>query len=277
MRFISDDHDEQRPVWMSPEERENPLAFLSSFCHDYPIADCRFILWHMLSASLSAPIQNDEPSISDQVCFFENLMPALEALHLWVSTDQDPLISKDIESGKIKLVAPERKDCEKDKISDALAQIKEFLASYPASEFEELLFDILHAVTSYKVYSRSCPATVLTFNRSFEGLLEASQQLSICCPSIQHDNRAEHCQSVSETKSNYHGPDLSMIFKPIFQFRTLAEWKEELYRICLYALSKEPADEWGAVVDTLAIYRLSTDLVKALHQRFDVSNPHGNS
>jgi hypothetical protein len=277
MRFISDDHDEQRPVWMSPEERENPLAFVSSFCHDYPIADCRFILWHMLSASLSAPIQNDEPSISDQVCFFENLMPALEALHLWVSTDQDPLISKDIESSKIKSVAPERKGCEKDKISDAFANIKEFLASYPASEFEELLFDILQAVTSDKVYSKSCPATVLTFSRNFEGLLEAGHHLSTCCPSIQHYSRNEPYQCDSETKSNYDGPDLSMIFKPIFQFKTLAEWKEELYRICLYALSKEPADEWGAVVDTLGIYRLSTDLVKALHLGFEISNAQGYS
>lgn len=82
MRFYSEDEDGSRPVWMSPEEMADPGSLLQEFCGEYSLSSCRFYLWKMLTASVSAGNHPAEASAGDQLYFFENLMPALEALYL---------------------------------------------------------------------------------------------------------------------------------------------------------------------------------------------------
>ncbi len=82
MRFYSEDDEGGRPVWMSPEEIADPGSLLQGFCEEYSLGSCRFYLWKMLTASVSAGNHPKEASAGDQLYFFENLMPALEALYL---------------------------------------------------------------------------------------------------------------------------------------------------------------------------------------------------
>ncbi len=82
MRFYSEDDEDGRPVWMSPEEIADPAGLLQGFCAEYPLSNCRFYLWKMLSASISAGNHPPEASAGAQLYFIENLMPALEALYL---------------------------------------------------------------------------------------------------------------------------------------------------------------------------------------------------
>src|SRR6218665_1458889 len=82
MRFISEDPASMLPVWMSPEELNNPSILIKEFCDLNTISDCRFMLWQMLSRSLSADSQHCQASCGEQLYFFENLMPFIEAVYL---------------------------------------------------------------------------------------------------------------------------------------------------------------------------------------------------
>ncbi|ODS84057.1 MAG: hypothetical protein ABS46_04605 [Cytophagaceae bacterium SCN 52-12] len=82
MRFYSEDDEGGRPVWMSPEEAVDPCSTLREFCGEYSLSNCRFYLWKMLAASISAGNHPVNASAGDQLYFFESLMPALEALYL---------------------------------------------------------------------------------------------------------------------------------------------------------------------------------------------------
>lgn len=82
MRFYSEDDEGGRPVWMSPEEIADPGNLLREFCEEYSLSNCRFYLWKMLTASVSAGNHPPEASAGAQLHFLENLMPALEALYL---------------------------------------------------------------------------------------------------------------------------------------------------------------------------------------------------
>lgn len=83
MRFHSERGHEQRgPVWMSPGEMAEPEVLLERFCDDYTITDCRFYLWQMISASIAAESHHVAAPAGDQLYFFENLMPVVEALYL---------------------------------------------------------------------------------------------------------------------------------------------------------------------------------------------------
>lgn len=67
---------------MSPEEVADPGSVLQEFCEEYSLSNCRFYLWKMLTASVSAGDHPVGASAGAQLYFFENLMPALEALYL---------------------------------------------------------------------------------------------------------------------------------------------------------------------------------------------------
>ena len=87
MRYLSDDSNDQNPVWVSSVEMQSPKTFLKSFLKDYTVADCRFFLWQMLSASISSDNQHADASPGEQICFFENLMPFIECAFLVCEND----------------------------------------------------------------------------------------------------------------------------------------------------------------------------------------------
>ena len=87
MRFISEDDADVRPIWMSPQEINDPSEFIRQFCRMHSIADCRFFLWQMLSNSVSAKNTDANASAGEQVYFFENLMPFIEAVFLLQHTN----------------------------------------------------------------------------------------------------------------------------------------------------------------------------------------------
>ena len=92
MRFISEDAADVRPLWMSPQEINNPSEFISQFCRMHSIADCRFFLWQMLSNSVSAKNTDANASAGEQLYFFENLMPFIEAVFLLQHTDSERIV-----------------------------------------------------------------------------------------------------------------------------------------------------------------------------------------
>ena len=89
MRFISEGDADVRPLWMSPQEINDPLEFIRQFCSLHSIADCRFFLWQMLSNSVSAKNTDANASAGEQLYFFENLMPFIEAVFLMQHTDAE--------------------------------------------------------------------------------------------------------------------------------------------------------------------------------------------
>jgi hypothetical protein len=92
MRFISEDDADVRPLWMSPQEINNPSEFIRQFCSLHSIADCRFFLWQMLSNSVSAKNTDANASAGEQLYFFENLMPFIEAVFLVQHSDAQQII-----------------------------------------------------------------------------------------------------------------------------------------------------------------------------------------
>ncbi|SEJ16607.1 hypothetical protein SAMN04487995_3569 [Dyadobacter koreensis] len=92
MRFISEDDADVRPLWMSPQEISDPSEFIRQFCRMHSIADCRFFLWQMLSNSVSANNTDADASAGEQLYFFENLMPFIEAVFLLQYTDAEKVV-----------------------------------------------------------------------------------------------------------------------------------------------------------------------------------------
>jgi len=92
MRFISEGDADVRPLWMSPQEINDPSEFIRQFCRMHSIADCRFFLWQILSNSVSAKNTDANASAGEQLYFFENLMPFIEAVFLLQHTDAQQTI-----------------------------------------------------------------------------------------------------------------------------------------------------------------------------------------
>ena len=82
MRFASENNKDFHPVWMTPEEINDPAEFINEYCRSNSIVYCRFILWQMLSNSVSMENQHIYASAGEQLYFFENLMPLIEAVYL---------------------------------------------------------------------------------------------------------------------------------------------------------------------------------------------------
>jgi len=97
MRFISEDPADVRPLWMSPQEINDPSELIRQFCSLHSIGDCRFFLWQMLSNSVSAKNTDANASAGDQLYFFENLMPFIEAVFLLQHTDSELNVGVSIE------------------------------------------------------------------------------------------------------------------------------------------------------------------------------------
>jgi hypothetical protein len=99
MRFISEDNADARPVWMSPQEINNPSELIRQFCSLHSLTDCRFYLWQMLSNSVSAKTPHINASAGEQLYFFENLVPFIEAVFLLQQAESQELSEANSEDG----------------------------------------------------------------------------------------------------------------------------------------------------------------------------------
>ena len=100
MRFISEDNADARPIWMSPQEINNPSEYISQFCSLHSLTDCRFYLWQMLSNSVSTKTPHINASAGEQLYFFENLIPFIEAVFVLQQAESQELSEANSENGK---------------------------------------------------------------------------------------------------------------------------------------------------------------------------------
>jgi hypothetical protein len=97
MRFISEDNADARPIWMSPQEINNPSEYIRQFCSLHCLADCRFYLWQMLANSVSTKTPHIDASAGEQLYFFENLIPFIEAVFLLQQAESQELSEVNLE------------------------------------------------------------------------------------------------------------------------------------------------------------------------------------
>lgn len=283
MRFISDDANDLKPAWMSSQETECPEKLLPGFWKHYTIADCRFFLWQMLSASISTENQDVDASPGEQISFFENLVVYLEASFILDNreplskakrdepeTDEPGESFMDIKPGEKppKDDKPHRKFHKRlkrlsiwhrDGFDDPYAILDSFFDAYDLPSFKARLYDILQVCCQEKYYDKGCPADVLYFLEKVESIINAAYLILISEEAKWLDKSKTAMECIANIESECETEQPAVIIqclKEFFEYKSLKKWKQELNRICLYSLSSQSAQEWGAWIDSLTLYKL---------------------
>lgn len=208
MRFISEDNSENRSIWMSSEEIINPWELVHQFCKIHSLTSCRFFLWQMLSNSVSAEGQHIDASAGEQIYFFENLMPFIEAVFLITRQDVNDIETEKSEEIPVtkggtdspvqedKIPTPENlpmiPDFTKsrfkkkrryiknhsiwfrDKVYDPFKIIEEFFDAYSLANFKTYLIDVLQAVSDEQFYQKGSPSDVLYLLEKWESIINSA-------------------------------------------------------------------------------------------------------
>lgn len=289
MRYISEDVKDLKPVWISSQETERPEKILPKFWRNYTIADCRFFLWQMLAASISAEGQHLDASPGEQIYFFENLVVYLEASFV---LDQHRSLSKakagarehtepGEPSGKSDSSETNRGSLPKklnkrlkrlsiwhrDGFDDPYAILDSFFDAYDLTTFKARLYDILQVCCQEKYYDKGCPADVLYLLEKVESIINSAYLIL----SSEKEKRVTKSKPSAEVTCKAGvGPDGEIeipastiqFLTEFFEYKSLKKWKQELNRICLYSLSSQSAQEWGVFIDLLAVYKLLSRLAE---------------
>lgn len=207
MRFVSEGAD-LRPLWMSPEEISDPAELISHFCKTHNIADCRFLLWQMLSNSISTGTLHIHASAGEQLYFFENLMPFLEAVFLMqhetklthgesseteaiggnsnkarveenrqIVPSSGMFQSVSFKRGKFKRKQKHIRNHSiwyRQRISDPFKVITDFFDAYSLMSFKANLYDVLQAVSADHFYQKGSPSDVLYIFERIESMINAA-------------------------------------------------------------------------------------------------------
>lgn len=311
MRFISDDIEDQRPVWMSPEEIVDPAKLVSVFCQQFTITDCRFLLWHMLTASLSAENHDSVPGIGEKVYFFENLMPFIEAVFLGAGNDagikgdkhaeksvtngcndtennaeqgslgaeminfagQQTKASKDLNLKKLQKRIRKHSIWYRERINDPSLVISAFFDATSAADFKSELYNVLQACSQDHFYPKNSPADALYFFEKVESMINAAyiiRQRSLRnqtkSDSISKSGNLEHTASMDDPMRilDERAIKAKGTLTRFFEVKSLRQWKEDLYEVCIFSLSNQAAQKWTVFIDTLPIYVHLVDLIEAL-------------
>ncbi|WP_342086449.1 hypothetical protein [Dyadobacter sp. OTU695] len=283
MRYISEDIQDLKPVWISSQETERPEKLLAEFWRNYTIADCRFFLWQMLSASISTEGQHVDASPAEQIYFFENLVVYLEASFV---LDQDRSFAK-AEAGEREHTEPGEPSGKSDSaetnrgslpkklnkrlkrlsiwhrdgFDDPYAILDSFFDAYDLTSFKARLYDILQVCCQEKYYDKGCPADVLYLLEKVESIINAAYLIL----SGEKEKRVTKSKPSAEVARNAGvRPEgeielpagTSQFLTEFFEYKGLKKWKQELNRICLYSLSSQSAQEWGVYIDLLTLYQL---------------------
>lgn len=285
MRYISEDVKDLKPVWLSSQETERPEKILPEFWRNYTIADCRFFLWQMLSASISTEGQHVDASPEEQIYFFENLVVYLEASFV---LDQHQSLSKaradegehiepckSFEESHSSERLPNRRILTKklnkrlkrlsiwhrDGFDDPYAILDSFFDAYDLTSFKARLYDILQVCCQEKYYDKGCPADVLYLLEKVESIINSAYLIL----SGEKEKRLTKSKPSAEgTCKASVGPDGEIelpastiqFLTEFFEYKSLKKWKQELNQICLYSLSSQSAQEWGVYIDMLTLYQL---------------------
>lgn len=294
MRYISENVSDLKPIWMSSLETERPEKLLSEFWINYTIADCRFFLWQMLSASISTEGQHVDASPGEQIYFFENLVVYLEASFVWdhnqsflKANASEPECVEPCESSMEAEASknlpqtgnPYRKlnkqlkrlkrlsIWHRDGFDNPYAILDSFFDAYDLPSFNERLYDVLQVCCQEKYYDKGCPADVLYFLEKVESIINAAylilsgekgKWLTKSKPSAEVAGKAGF-----GSEGEIEPPAGTIQFlTEFFEFKSLKKWKQELNRICLYSLSSQSTQEWGVFIDLLALYKLLSRLAE---------------
>ena len=212
MRFISEDPADVRPLWMSPKEINDPPEFIRQFCRMHSIADCRFFLWQMLSNSVSAKNTDANASAGEQLYFFDNLMPFIEAVFLLQHTDAEQVVGessendvshKNIESsvpdknsvvsasdspfigqtGKSKIKKKHKKLKNhsvwyRERINDHFHVIRSFFHYSSLMSFKTNLYEILKVTSEDHFYQKGSPNSVSHHLERLESIINVAYLLN---------------------------------------------------------------------------------------------------
>jgi len=207
MRFISEDDADVRPLWMSPQEINDPSEFIRQFCRMHSIADCRFFLWQMLSNSVSAKNPDVNASAREQLYFFENLMPFIEAVFLLQHTDaknilnessEDAAIAENLNNSvldancsvsnspkfsiKFKKSRFKKKQRHirnhsiwyREKIDDPIQVIHNFFDAYSLMNFKTYFYEVLIATSADHFYQKGSPSDILYNLERLESIINVA-------------------------------------------------------------------------------------------------------
>ena len=275
MRFISEDPASMLSVWMSPEELKNPSLFIKEFCDLNTISDCRFMLWQMLSGSLSTENQRSQASCAEQLYFFENLMPFVEAVYQlrdtsFLITDRitdvsenphsrQPGPSREVyksNSKKLKKYVRKHSFWYRQPIQEPYLTISEFFDACNLEDFKNRLYEILASCTKEGFYQNESPVDVLYFFERVEAIINAAY--------IILQTESVDIQNSTQKLSNEH--DVSrVVLNDFFDQMSFKEWKHSLDEILHFSLSRQSANDWGTPIDTLPIFVHLVRLTEALH------------
>ncbi|TKT94049.1 hypothetical protein [Dyadobacter frigoris] len=310
MRFISENTKNFLPVWLAPEEINDPAEFIKQYCGTHSIVYCRFILWQMLSNSVSTENQHIDASPGEQLYFFENLMPLIEAVYLLQresakmveGMSSETIIENDnnLEITEAKLThrlnykaeninfnkgtfKKKQKNLRKhsiwyrEKINDPISVIANFFDAYSLTSFRTYLYEVLQTTSNDHFYQKGSPSDVLYVLEKLESLINAAYLINDENFMFEVSDTSEVSDTFNEVKTVHRNLETtpSMLSKEeiedpkkvlidFFNFRSLKEWKKELIEINGFALSKHPAQEWGAWIDSLSIFVYSIKLTEAL-------------
>lgn len=283
MRYMSEDIKDLKPVWISSQETERPEKIFPEFWRNYTIADCRFFLWQMLSASISAEGQHVDASPGEQLYFFENLVVYLEASFVLdqhrslskAKTKEDEHTEPSKPSWKSESSKTNRGSLPKklnkrlkrlsiwhrDGFDDPYAILDSFFDAYDLTSFKARLYDILQVCCQEKYYDKGCPADVLYLLEKVESIINAAylilsgekeKRLTKSKPSAEVTSKA----GVRPEGEIELPAGTAQFLTEFFEYKSLKKWKQELNRICLYSLSSQSAQEWGVYIDLLTLYQL---------------------
>ena len=207
MRFISEDDADVRPLWMSPQEINDPSEFIRQFCRTNSIVDCRFFLWQMLSNSVSAKNPDVNASAGEQLYFFENLMPFIEAVFLLQHTDAKnipdesseyaetaeninnsvmdpnctvsnrPKFSIKFKKGRFKKKQRHIRNHSiwyRERIDDPIQVIRNFFDAYSLMNFKAYFYEVLNATSTDHFYQKGSPSDVLYNLERLESIINVA-------------------------------------------------------------------------------------------------------
>lgn len=296
MRFISENPADMRPIWMSQNEIEVPDNLLRQFFQDYSLSDCRFFLWQMLSASVATENKNSEAGNGELIYFFENLIPAIEAMYLIVKTEpllelgvdgksnvsHQPDVSWDFNQKQVANIDPKelKQDLDKcsgrkmkkisrrlrrksiwfkEKIDDPYRIVSRFIDGYSVEDFNCYLLGILESCSQNHFYQKASPADVLHFFENLESILNASYLIHRMFKLYGGLNSAV-------PRDQNHNEELTEFLQEFFSYKPIKQWKQDLSEIYNFSLSNQAAHLWVDWIDTLSIYTRFTKLVGLLYQ-----------
>lgn len=302
MRFISEDAADGRPLWMSPQEINDPSEFIREFCRTNSIADCRFFLWQMLSNSVSAKNPDVNASAGEQLYFFENLMPFIEAVFLLQQTNEVhianersghqpgfentsiPIKEVDISVNNLNyhknlFKIKKRKFLKKLKhiknqsiwyrqsIDDPFQVIRDFIDASSLISFKASFYEVLRATSEDHFYDKGSPSDVSYYLERFESMINVGYLFNGSIKSGPSSSEIQNNSqtSVKENISDYGATNPGEVINSFFTYKSLSEWKETLIEINDFALSKHSAHEWGVWIDTLSVFVHSIKLAEALY------------